>query len=54
MNVLFICKVKTDETLSIVYEGYVVDLINKIQANLKFKYELEVVRSFTLKSKSIV
>lgn len=25
------------------YEGYVVDLINRIQSNLKFKYELEVV-----------
>ena len=25
------------------YEGYVVDLINRIAANLKFKYELEVV-----------
>jgi glutamate receptor, ionotropic, invertebrate len=25
------------------YEGYVVDLINKMQQNLKFKYELEVV-----------
>lgn len=25
------------------YEGYVVDLINRIQQNLKFKYELEVV-----------
>jgi glutamate receptor, ionotropic, invertebrate len=36
-------KMTEEESSTNRYEGYVVDLINKISSNLLFKYELEVV-----------